>query len=170
VFVCVSLLSLLGNGSVKCIPPFIARQRLCKHVPATTNTRNNKRIVERMCLWVCLLISRSLLGNSSVETLPRQRRIVGGIVLYAVRAVSKESRLLVLPSTSCYVVKKCNFVDMNWFLFLRSLHALKIMERFCKYCGTNNSVTSQLAKRLIQFHESSFEDRKMVNFFIQLSI
>jgi hypothetical protein len=32
--VCVSLLSLLGKGLVKCLPPFIARQRLCEHVPA----------------------------------------------------------------------------------------------------------------------------------------
>jgi hypothetical protein len=34
VSVCVSLLSLLGNCSVECIPPFGARQRLGKHIPA----------------------------------------------------------------------------------------------------------------------------------------
>jgi hypothetical protein len=44
VAVCVSLLSLLGNGSLKCSPQFGARQRLRKHVPAAKNTRNNKRI------------------------------------------------------------------------------------------------------------------------------
>jgi hypothetical protein len=42
----------------------------------------------------------SLLGNSLVKTFPRQRRIVGGVVFYAVHVVSKESRLLVLPETS----------------------------------------------------------------------
>jgi hypothetical protein len=36
VFVCISLLLLLGKGSVKCIPPFVARQPLDKDVPAAT--------------------------------------------------------------------------------------------------------------------------------------
>jgi hypothetical protein len=53
VSVCVSLLLLLGRGSVKCIP-FIARQRLGKHVPAVTSTRNHRRIVGRLWLWACL--------------------------------------------------------------------------------------------------------------------
>jgi hypothetical protein len=48
----VYLLSLLSKGSVKCIPPFIARQRLNKHVPASMNTLNNRRIVGRVCLPV----------------------------------------------------------------------------------------------------------------------
>jgi hypothetical protein len=52
VSVCVYLLWLLGKGSVKCIHPFFARQRLGKHVPASVNTLNNRRIVERMCLPV----------------------------------------------------------------------------------------------------------------------
>jgi hypothetical protein len=33
-----TLLSLLGTGSVKCIPPFTTRQRLRKHVPAASET------------------------------------------------------------------------------------------------------------------------------------
>jgi hypothetical protein len=37
----VALLSMRGNGSVDCIPPFGVRQRLCKHVTAA-NTRNNR--------------------------------------------------------------------------------------------------------------------------------
>jgi hypothetical protein len=98
---CVSLLSLLGKSSVTYIRPFVARQRLGKHVPTATNICNNRRIVERMCLWVCLCISLSLLGNDSVETFPRQWIIVGGIVFYAVRVVSYESKRLVLPRTSC---------------------------------------------------------------------
>jgi hypothetical protein len=38
----VTLLSLLGNGSVKCIHPFDIRQRLGKDVPAAKNTRKNR--------------------------------------------------------------------------------------------------------------------------------
>jgi hypothetical protein len=33
------LLSLVGNGSAKCNPPFDARQRLGKHVSTATNIR-----------------------------------------------------------------------------------------------------------------------------------
>jgi hypothetical protein len=94
-------------------PPIIAEKRLGKHVPAATNTRNNKiiirrivfyaaRVVSKESLWVCLCMSLWLLGKDSVNTFPRQRRIVGGVVFYAVRVVSKESRRLVLPRTSCY--------------------------------------------------------------------
>jgi hypothetical protein len=104
VSVCVSLLSLLRKTWIKCILPFIARQRLGKHVPAATNTHNNRRIYGRVCLWVCLCIPLSLLGNISVKKFPRQRRIVRGVVLYAVRVVSKESRRLVLPRTSCMYI------------------------------------------------------------------
>jgi hypothetical protein len=57
VSVSVLLLSLLGKSSIKCIPPFIARQRLSKHIPIAMNTHNNKRIVGRVCLWVCLCTS-----------------------------------------------------------------------------------------------------------------
>jgi hypothetical protein len=51
VSVCVSLISLQGNGSVKCIPPFGARQRLGKHVPAATNMRNSRRIVKSVIFY-----------------------------------------------------------------------------------------------------------------------
>jgi hypothetical protein len=94
--ICISLLSLLGNGSVKCIPHFIARQWLGKHITAATNTRICWTLVS-----VGLCIPLSLLCNNSVKTFPRQRRIVGGVVFYAVRVVSKESRQLVLHRTSC---------------------------------------------------------------------
>jgi hypothetical protein len=49
-----------------CISPIVARQRLGKHVPAATNTRNN-------------------------------RRIVGRVVLYAIRVVAKESIPRIIP-------------------------------------------------------------------------
>jgi hypothetical protein len=42
-----------------CIPPYVVRQLLGRHIPLATNTRNN-------------------------------RRIVGGVVFYKVRVVSKE--------------------------------------------------------------------------------
>jgi hypothetical protein len=50
-------------------------------------------------MWVCLCIPLSLLGNNSVKKFPWQRKIVGGIVFYAFRAVSRGSRRLVLPRT-----------------------------------------------------------------------
>jgi hypothetical protein len=86
---------LLGKGSVTCIPPVIARQWLAKHVPSTTNT-HNRRIIGRVCLCIPL----SLVGKNFVRTLPRQRRIVGGVVFCAAHVVSKEIRQLVLPRTS----------------------------------------------------------------------
>jgi hypothetical protein len=99
-------LSLLGKGWVKCIPPFIARQRLGRHVPAAANTRNSRRIVGRVYLWVCLCIALSLLFNS-VKTFPWEGRIVGGVVFYAVRVVTKEGRRLIVPRTSCLMLWIC---------------------------------------------------------------
>jgi hypothetical protein len=126
VSVCVSLICLLGKGSVKCIPPFIARQLLGKHVPAATNTRNIWRIAGRVCLWVCLCIPLLLLGNNSVKTFTRQRRIVGGVVFYAVRVVPKESRRLVFPRTycSCKYVVWCHWRPAFW-----TVHLTAVSER-----------------------------------------
>jgi hypothetical protein len=70
---------------VKCIPPSGAKQRLGKHVPTVTNTRNNRgavggvtfyavRVLSKESLWVCLCISLPLLGNNSVKTFPRERK------------------------------------------------------------------------------------------------
>jgi hypothetical protein len=74
VSVCVSLLSLQGNCSVKCIPHFVAKQCLGKHVPAVTNTCNSRRIVEHVA--VCLCIPLSLLGNNLVKTFPRNKKLL----------------------------------------------------------------------------------------------
>jgi hypothetical protein len=112
VHVCISVLSLLGNGSVTCIPHNDARQRLLKHVTATTNMRYNNRIVGRIfffvihvlskeSLCVCLCIALQFLGKKSVKTFQRQRRIVGGDVFCEFHVVLKESRRIVLPRTSC---------------------------------------------------------------------
>jgi hypothetical protein len=76
-----------------CIPNIIARQWLGKHILAATNTGKNGRnvecVVSKESLWVCLGIPLSLLGNGSVNMFPQQRRILGGVVLYAVCVVSK---------------------------------------------------------------------------------
>jgi hypothetical protein len=56
-----------------------------------------------VCVHVCASLI-SLLGNDSVNTYPRQRRIVGGVVFYAVHVVSKESRRLVILRISCYLL------------------------------------------------------------------
>jgi hypothetical protein len=45
--------------------------------------------------------SLSLLGNGSVNAFSRERKRVGNVVFYAVHVVSKESRRLVLTTTSC---------------------------------------------------------------------
>jgi hypothetical protein len=80
-----------------------------KHVSIAINTRNNRRIIERECLWACISIPLLLLGNYYVNTFPRQWRIVTGVVFYVVRAVSNESRRLVLPRAFCCV---CLFLSL----------------------------------------------------------
>jgi hypothetical protein len=82
---------------------FDARQRLNKDAPATKNTRYSRRIVGRSIFMrsVGLCIPLWFLGNNSVKTFPRQRRIFAGVVFCAVHVVSKDSRRLVLPRTSC---------------------------------------------------------------------
>jgi hypothetical protein len=84
--VCVSLLSLLSNGSISKFP--------WQRIHAT--------IYELLDACVCLCIRLSLLGNGSVKTFLRKRRTVGGVVFYAVHVVSEESRRLVLPRSSCF--------------------------------------------------------------------
>jgi hypothetical protein len=52
----------------------------------------------RVSVFVPLL---SLLRNGSLNTFPQQQGIVGSIVFYEVRVVSKEIRRSVLPRNSC---------------------------------------------------------------------
>jgi hypothetical protein len=89
-----------------CIPSAVAGQRLGIHVSAATNTRNKKELLDAsFSMWsVTYQRSLSLQGNGSVNTFPPQRRIVG-VVFYAVRVVSKESRRSVLPRT-CFKIRK----------------------------------------------------------------
>jgi hypothetical protein len=91
VSLCVSLLSFLGNGSAK------TRHFLCG--PCLIKGESA----------LCLCIPLSLLGNNSVKTFPRQQRIVGGIVFYAVRFVTKERRRAVLPRISFFLKMRINF-------------------------------------------------------------
>jgi hypothetical protein len=104
---CVFLLMLQDNSSVKCNPPFDARQQLGAHVPSAMNTRNNRNIVGRIIfyavcvvseesLWISLYVPVPLLGNSSVKTLPWRRRIVGSVVLHAARVVTKEFIIIII--------------------------------------------------------------------------
>jgi hypothetical protein len=99
-----------------CIPPIVARQRLSKSVSllsllgnGSVNTFPWQRIhptIEELldaCVRGSLCITLSLLGNSAVKAFPRQRRIVGEVVFYAVRAVWTESRRLIIPRTFCLI-------------------------------------------------------------------
>jgi hypothetical protein len=60
VSVWLSLLSLKAKGSVHYIPPFSARQRLGKPVPAAMNTRYNKRIVGHVILYAAVSYQRKV--------------------------------------------------------------------------------------------------------------
>jgi hypothetical protein len=84
--VIVSLLSLLGNGSV-----MFRRKPIQATINELLDSWFYMRSVsyERVCGSVCPL---SLLGNISVKTFRRQRRIVGGVVFQGVRVISKQSR------------------------------------------------------------------------------
>jgi hypothetical protein len=109
--VCVSLLLLLGNGSENTFP----------------SNRIHTTIEELwMCHFLCGLclikgdsVGLSvypllLLGNNLVQTFPRQQRIAGHAVLYAVRVTSKEGRQLALLRTSCSILTSLpsqNMVD-----------------------------------------------------------
>jgi hypothetical protein len=120
--VCVSLvsvLSLLGKGSINCILPFAVRQRLGINFPAAMNACNNRTNVEQVCLWFCLCMPIMLLDNNSVKPIPRQRRFVGGFVSCAIRVVTKEKKILVFARTSCnYLIWEiCIFL---W-IFIRHL-------------------------------------------------
>jgi hypothetical protein len=62
-----SLLSLPGTGSVKWIPPVFDKQLLSKHVPAATNTRNNRKIVGRVIFYVVRVVMKEMYAISYSE-------------------------------------------------------------------------------------------------------
>jgi hypothetical protein len=95
-----------------CMPPIVARQWLNIHIPVAMNTWNKEELLyasfsvwsvsyQRRVCGVCLCIPLPLQGNGSVHMLLQQWRILGGVIFYAVHVISKESRWLVLPRTSC---------------------------------------------------------------------
>jgi hypothetical protein len=71
-------------GSVECIPPFVARQRVGKRAR--------------------VFVVASFLGKISVNKFRLQRKTVGRVGFCAVRVVSKKSRRLVLHRTSCFTI------------------------------------------------------------------
>jgi hypothetical protein len=91
----VFLRSVLGNGSVNTFSRLLIHSTI-KELLDTSFYIRSVSYQRRVCGSVYV----SLLDNNSVKMFLRQRRIVGGVVLYAVRVVSKESRRLVLPRTS----------------------------------------------------------------------
>jgi hypothetical protein len=90
-----------------CIPLIVARQRLDKRVPAERTHGTVGELLNASCSMLAVSCRESiglcmplwLLGNSSVNTFP-QGIIIGGVVFYSVRFVSKEGRRLVIPKTS----------------------------------------------------------------------
>jgi hypothetical protein len=98
--VCVSVygfpLSLRGNGLVFTFP----RKRIhgTKKVVRLVHMRpmsHNRKVCGPVC------VPLPFRNSVSANTFPRQWRIVRGFVFYAVHFVWKESRLWVLPRTSC---------------------------------------------------------------------
>jgi hypothetical protein len=91
-----------------CIPPIVARQRLGIHVPAATNARNKEEFLDALFSVGSVSYQSKPVGLSVYPVVARQwlgkhvpaATKIGGVVLYAVRVVSKESRRLVLPRTS----------------------------------------------------------------------
>jgi hypothetical protein len=156
-----------------CIDPFVARQRLDKHVPTRTNTRSNRRTVRRVCLWVCQCIPLLLLGKNSINTFPRKQSFVGGVVFYAVRVISKESRRLVLPellvfSRSIYwqtiyayrkACEKAESVHLAVHFVLR-LGAKTERERIRKYAFRARTAVCKYISVYICIHTHTLADQK----------
>jgi hypothetical protein len=82
----VSFLSLLGNDSVN----MFLRQRIQATIEKLLDVPFSMRFMSYQGDSVGVSIyPLSFLGNNSLKTFPRQRRIVGGVVFYAVRVLSK---------------------------------------------------------------------------------
>jgi hypothetical protein len=79
-------------------------RQLVKYGHGSCGARNEEITVLAAGASSNLLHCVSLLGNDSVSTFPRKRRIVGGFVFYAIHVVSKKSRRIVLLRTSCFTL------------------------------------------------------------------
>jgi hypothetical protein len=99
---CVFFLALLFNGSVNTF----SWQRIHGTTKELLDASFAVRAVSYQgSLWISVPLS--LLGNNSVKRFPRRRKIVRGAFFYAVSVISKESRHLVLPRTSCLFSSVC---------------------------------------------------------------
>jgi hypothetical protein len=83
-----------------CIPPVVSRQRLGKHIPTATNTRNSKINFGHVLVCGSFYVSpyRFYLELSQ-DILAATKNVMP--VLYSACVVSKERRRLVLLKTSC---------------------------------------------------------------------
>jgi hypothetical protein len=100
------------NASHKsvCLYVYVVRRQRGKNITAARNTHTTiaELLDASFSIWSvsyqrrvcgCVCVSLSFLGNGSLNTFPRQRIIVRGLVFYALYVVSKESRRFVLPRT-----------------------------------------------------------------------
>jgi hypothetical protein len=89
---------------------------------------------------VCVSIPLSFLGNGSVNTFPRQRRIIRGVVFSEVRVISEESRRLVFPELTVYMFTKQVYP---------CLHSLPDYCMFSARCA-RNACTACISVRMFQ--------------------
>jgi hypothetical protein len=87
---CIYVFSLVGNVMVNRFP----RPRICSAIELLDASYSVRSIAcEKKKKFVSLCILISLLGYVFGYDVPALRRIVGGVVFYAIRVVSKESSL-----------------------------------------------------------------------------
>jgi hypothetical protein len=106
-------------------PPIFATQRLFKNVTAATNTQSTiEELLDALFSMRSASYRRavsvsvypiSLLDNGSVNRFLRRRihndrRFFKGVVFYVLCVVSKKSRRLVLPRTSCLLF----YTELQW--------------------------------------------------------
>jgi hypothetical protein len=103
---------------------------------------------QSMCMHVYpLIVARQLFGKNVTggnEYTSNNRRIFGHVVFYAVRVLSKESRLLVLPRTSCYALFTRNSI-FKGFVYLMFFFLSKNFIGIAFILGIN--VTFRVGKR-----------------------
>jgi hypothetical protein len=145
-----------------CTPPIVAKQRLGKHVPAATNTRNNRRIIGCVCLWVCLCIPLLLLGNNSVKSFRRQKRIFRGVVFYAARVVWKENRRSVLPRTSCLWSLSLPSEMSGITLTIAELHYAFRFTHLHKMVGTRYTIDTDLMMQSADWADYNYSQNTVI--------
>jgi hypothetical protein len=74
------------------VPPRAGRQEIWSCVPWDSEPRITVLARPSINILEWTVYPLSLLGNGSINTFPQQRRIVAGVVFYAIHVVSKGSR------------------------------------------------------------------------------